>query len=58
LAAANDLRLASEAMRDYVVRVREKHVPEVKNLDGASIQNGSQTLVMWKIGRWQRIEES
>ncbi len=37
-------------MRDYVLQLREKLVPEVKNLvaDKTGIQNGSQTLVMWK----------
>ncbi len=42
------LRADCEAMRDYVLSVREKIVPEVKNLNGFSIQNGSQTYVMWK----------
>ena len=32
----------------FVVRLREKIVPEVKNLAAPGIQNGSQTLVMWK----------
>src|SRR6185503_822395 len=31
-----------------VVALREKIVPEVKNLAAPKIQNGSQTLVMWK----------
>jgi Protein of unknown function (DUF1587) len=46
--ATFDIRLACETMRDYVVRLRESIVPEVKNLTAPSIQNGSQTLVMWK----------
>ncbi len=39
-----------EQMRAYVVALREKIVPEVKNLNAAQtgIQNGSQPLVMWK----------
>jgi len=49
-AAANDemIRESCEAMRDYVTRLRSEIVPEVKNLTARPIQNGSQTLVMWK----------
>lgn len=35
-------------MRDFVINVRQQLVPEVKNLTAPGIQNGSQTLVMWK----------
>ena len=43
-----DVRARSEAMRDYILALREKIVPEVKNLTAPGINNGSQTLVMWK----------
>jgi len=46
--STNDVRQECEAMRDYVLRIRESIVPEVKNLNASPIQNGSQTLVMWK----------
>ena len=47
---AADVRRQCEQMRDFVVNLREKIVPEVKNLnaEGSGIQNGSQTLVLWK----------
>jgi len=41
-------RQGCERMRDFVVRLREQIVPEVKNLAAPAIQNGSQTLVLWK----------
>ncbi|MDB6031487.1 MAG: Protein of unknown function (DUF1587)/Protein of unknown function (DUF1592)/Protein of unknown [Verrucomicrobiales bacterium] len=44
----DDVRTACSEMRDYVGRVRERIVPEVKNLKAQLIQDGSQTLVMWK----------
>jgi hypothetical protein len=46
----SDVRARCRQMRDYVLQLREKIVPEVKNLmaDKTGIQNGSQTLVMWK----------
>ena len=47
-ANTNELRQSCEAMRDYVVRIRESIIPEVKNLTAQPIQNGSQTLVLWK----------
>jgi cytochrome c553 len=37
-----------ERMREFVVGLREKIVPEVKNLSAPPIQDGSQTLVLWK----------
>lgn len=46
-----DLGAAREGagqMRAYVTTLREKLVPEVKNLSAPGIQAGSQTLVMWK----------
>jgi hypothetical protein len=44
----NEVRIACEAMRDYVVRLRESIVPEVQNLSASGVQKGSQTFVMWK----------
>jgi hypothetical protein len=41
-------RAACEEIRNYVVSLREKIIPEVKNLSAPQIQSGSQTLVMWK----------
>lgn len=43
-----ELRRRCEALREYVVRVRSRLVPEVKNLKAPPIQDGSQTLVLWK----------
>src|SRR6266542_766033 len=48
MAQAAAARQGCDRMRDFVVRLREKIVPEVKNLTAPAIQNGSQTLVMWK----------
>jgi hypothetical protein len=42
------IRGGCEQMRDSVVALREKLVPEVKNLTAPQINNGSQTLVLWK----------
>jgi hypothetical protein len=39
---------ACKQMREYVMHLREQIVPQVKNLTARPIQNGSQTLVMWK----------
>ena len=47
----NDLaasRAGCEKMRDFVVGLRTQLVPVVKNLSARPIQNGSQTLVLWK----------
>ncbi len=46
--APGAVREGAIAMRDYVSRLREKIVPEVKNLSAPQIQGGSQTFVMWK----------
>ena len=35
-------------MRDFVVRLRQQLVPEVKNLTAPAIHNGSQRFVLWK----------
>jgi mono/diheme cytochrome c family protein len=41
-----------ERMRDFVVELRKKLVPEVKNLMGGRMNNGSQPLLMWKNRQW------
>ncbi len=41
-------RRGCEQMRDSVLRLRGQIAPQVKNLSSPAIQNGSQTLVMWK----------
>jgi hypothetical protein len=45
-------RAGAEAMRDYVVQLRKKLVPEVKNLSGGKVNNGSQPVLMWKNRQW------
>jgi mono/diheme cytochrome c family protein len=45
---AENARVRSEAMRDLVVKLRQKLVPDVKNLTSRPIHNGAQPLVMWK----------
>ncbi|HEV8608385.1 MAG TPA: DUF1592 domain-containing protein [Tepidisphaeraceae bacterium] len=47
-AQQKDIRANCERMRDFVVKIREKLVPEVKNLTAPKVHNGSQTMVMWK----------
>ena len=44
----NEVRESCAAMRDYVVRIRGSIVPEVKNLKVNGMNDGSQTLVLWK----------
>jgi hypothetical protein len=41
-----------EQMRDFVVALRKKLVPEVPNLEGGKINKGSQPLLMWKNNQW------
>ncbi len=41
-------RAGCERMRDFVARLRERLVPEVKNLTSPKVHNGSQPLVLWK----------
>lgn len=36
------------AMRDFVVQLRSRLVPEVPNLTAPTVNNGSQPLVLWK----------
>lgn len=43
-----EVRAGAEKIREYVTGIREKIVPEVKNLTVPGMNNGSQTLVMWK----------
>jgi hypothetical protein len=49
-ASGGDAALAAGAieLRTYVLDLRAKLVPEVKNLKAPPIQEGSQTLVLWK----------
>ncbi len=47
-ASEEEVRQSCAAMREYVTRLRDKIVPEVKNLSSPPIQSGSQTLVLWK----------
>jgi hypothetical protein len=47
-AMPGEVRQGFEQMRDFVIRVREEIVPEVKNLKAPQINEGSQTLVLWK----------
>ena len=47
-APVESVRAGCEAMRDYILPLRQRIVPEVKNLAARPIQTGSQTLVMWK----------
>jgi Protein of unknown function (DUF1592)/Protein of unknown function (DUF1588)/Protein of unknown function (DUF1587)/Protein of unknown function (DUF1585)/Protein of unknown function (DUF1595)/Planctomycete cytochrome C len=42
------VRAGCEQMRDFVLQLREKLVPEVRNLTGRPMHQGSQPLVMWK----------
>jgi hypothetical protein len=45
---ADAARAGCERMRDFVVGLRQKLVPEVKNLTAPGIHNGSQCFVLWK----------
>jgi hypothetical protein len=48
-AKADEVRAACERMRDVVVKLRARLVPEVKNLNGRGGMNGgSQPFVLWK----------
>ena len=46
--AQSRVREGCVALRDFVQRIRQGIVPEVKTLHAGPIQDGSQTLVMWK----------
>ncbi|MEO7411802.1 MAG: DUF1592 domain-containing protein [Opitutaceae bacterium] len=41
-------RVGSEQMRDFVVRLRDKLIPDVPNLSAPPMQQGSQVFVLWK----------
>lgn len=43
-----ELRRETAALRDWVVTLRAKLAPVVPNLTATGINNGSQTLVLWK----------
>jgi hypothetical protein len=43
-----ELRAGCERMRDFVVNLRAKLTPELKNLKSPRVHPGSQTMVMWK----------
>ncbi|HXU79971.1 MAG TPA: DUF1587 domain-containing protein, partial [Polyangia bacterium] len=45
-------RAGCEQMRDFVVGLRKKLVPEVANLEGGKVNKGSQPLLMWKNRQW------
>jgi hypothetical protein len=45
---ADAARAGCERMRDFVVELRQKVVPQVKNLSARAINSGSQPLVLWK----------
>ena len=47
-----DVRKQCEAMRDFVVTLRAKIVPEVKNLNAPQINPSAQALVLWKDRTW------
>jgi len=47
-----EARAGCEKMRDFVAALRKKLVPEVKNLSGGKLNNGSQPLLMWKNRQW------
>jgi hypothetical protein len=49
---AEAAKAGCETMRDFVVQLRKKLVPEVKNLTGGKVNNGSQPLLMWKNRQW------
>jgi hypothetical protein len=45
---AGDPRAGCERMRDFVVELRQRLTPEVKNLTVPGMNNGAQPLVLWK----------
>ena len=51
-------RAGCERMRDFVVELRRQLTPEVKNLTAPGIQNGSQSLVLWKNRQYRREPEA
>ncbi len=49
---AAEVRKSCEAMRDFVVTLREKIRPEVPNLNGPEMNPSAQALVLWKDRQW------
>lgn len=47
-----DVRPGCEAMRDFVVALREKIRPEVPNLSAPGLNPSAQALVLWKNRQW------
>ncbi len=47
-----DVRKDCEAIRDFVVALREKIQPEVPNLNGPGMNPSAQALVLWKNRQW------
>jgi hypothetical protein len=45
---AGAVRAGCERMRDFVVELRQRLTPEVKNLTVSGMNNGAQPLVLWK----------
>jgi hypothetical protein len=45
---ADGARAACAQMQDFVIELRQRLVPEVKNLNARGINAGSQPLVLWK----------
>ena len=48
IVAQDAAKLGSIKIRDFVVELRDRLVPEVKNLRAPGLSEGSQTLVIWK----------
>ncbi len=46
--SADTARVGCARMRDFVVELRRRLVPEVKNLTARGISNGTQPFVLWK----------
>jgi hypothetical protein len=47
-AAQDSARSGCRKLRDFVVELRQRLVPDVKNLNGRGMNPGSQPLVLWK----------
>ena len=45
---SEDVRAGCARMRDFVVKLRARLVPEVENLSARPVHRGSQPLVLWK----------
>ena len=50
--AVMDVRQHCEAMRDFIVALREKIRPDVANLNGPGMNPSAQALVLWKNRQW------